>query len=317
MATIPYYEPFYVGSTNQTSPDVRLYAPVPGAVWRRGAVLVQQTTGTVGQTTLPAPQGSMAALNGPAASAVTFGTATTAGAPGGTYYVVVTYTATTNESLPSQEFVTNVLPGQTPTITVASAGAPGAATNFAAYVSFLPGFEVLQQGSKTTTALGAAFTVPNPLTNYQGVNGAATNAAGASGASIVGIAENDSNEIFFSGTGGSIGVGNQSLLGATQSLPPLLPLEVPLAYVASAAGAGAVFEFSLRQTIAWSPTLVGTQVGLYLDATSGFYVMDTAQSNKVAYIKQSADGAPINSVTGTVGDYGKRVQIIFLPSVTI
>jgi hypothetical protein len=307
MAVINYFEPYYVGSGNQTAPVPGLYAPAPGAVWRRGAVLTTSTTGTI---TLPAPTGSMAALAGPAASAVTFGSSSSSGAPGGTYYVQVTYTASSNESLPSQEYITNVLPGYVPTITVASAGAPGAATNFAAYVSLLPGFEALQQASKTTTALGSAFTVANPLTNSTGIAGAATNASG----SLVGIAENDSNEIFFSGTGGSIMVGNQSLLGATNSLPPLLPLEVPLAYVCKLID-NAIFEFSLRQTIAWSPTLVNAQVGLYLDATSGFYTVDTAQSNKVAYIIGPADG--VQSVVGTTGDYGKRVQVIFLNSATL
>jgi hypothetical protein len=252
----------------------------------------------------------MATLAGPPASAVTLGSSASAGAPGGTYYVQVTYTATANESLPSQEFIYNALPGYVLTTTVSGTGAPAAATSWAAYVSFVSGYEALQQSTKTSTSLGNPYTVNNPLTNSTGVAGAATNASG----SLVGIANTDSNEIFFSGTGGSITVGNQSLLGATSSVPPLLPLDVQLLYVTKLTG-GSVWEFSLRNTIIWSPTLIGSAVGIYLDPTTGFYTMDTAQSNKVATIISDVWG--VEAQVGYVGDTGKRVQVQFTSSAVI
>lgn len=303
MALIPYFEPFWVGSGLNEAPTPGEYLPAPGAAWRRGALLVTSTTGTL-TGTLPTPQGSMAALAGPNAAAVTLAASAVSGAPGGTYYVVLTYTATSNESLPSQEYVFNALPGNVVSITVASAGAPAAATNFAAYVSFAPQYELLQQASKTTTALGSAFIVANPLTNSTGVAGAVTGVSG----SIVGLANTDSNEIFFSGTGGSSGVGNQSLLGATNSLPPLLPNDVLLLYVTKLTG-GTILEMSMRQTNYWSPSYLGQTAGIYLDATTGFYTVDPTQTNKVLTIIGTADGVP--AICGTYGDQGKRVQVQF------
>jgi hypothetical protein len=264
-------------------------------------LIISDNTGTI---TLPAPTGSMAALPGPTAANVTLSSTTSSGAPGGTYYVVTTYTATSNESLPGPELVYNALPGYVVTVNVSSTGAPAAATNFAAYISFAPQFEALQQSTKTTTALGSTFTAINPLTNSYGVGPAATNVSSG----IYGLANTDSNEIFFSGTGGAITVGNQSLMGATNSLPPLLPFDTQGLYVTKLSG-GTILEMSMRQTTYWSPTYEGTTAGIYLDSTTGFYTVDPSQSNKVLTIIGSADGVP--SVVGTYGDQGKRVQVVF------
>lgn len=309
MATIQPWEPQYVGNPDFSAP---LQVPVlvaPGAAWRRGDFIVSQTVGTI---LTPAPTGSMAATAGPALAAVTVGSSASAGAPGGTYYCTVTYTATSNESLPSLEFPINVLPGFVPTVSVAAAGAPAAATNFAAYMALTPGYEALQQATRTTTALGATFTAANPLTNSVGMARAATNAA-----TLAGMAVNDSNENFYGGPGGSSNIGNQSLMGATMNQSPLTPNEAQLAYVMKLTG-GAIVEINLRLNVAntWTPILAaqGAQVGLFYDP-SGFPTADVGQANKVATILQGSDGVP--SVVGTNGDIGKRVQIQFLTSATV
>jgi len=300
MATIPYLLPQWA-SFNNTSPNQVPYYPAPGAIWREGDVLIQSTTGTMTQP----PNlglGTFVGQAGPAASRVTFTAATTAGAPAATYYIQVTdaYSGG-NESIPSQEFIVNSQAGQTPIVAVSATGAPTNATSFNVYAARYPGMEGKQNSS--ITAYASTVTLASPLTNSIGVNKGATAAA----ANIVGIAVNDSTQNYFIGGGGSILVGNQSILGATNSLPPLTPPEVLQAYVIKLQN-GTYWEFSLRTTIPWYPSLVGSSVGLYLDATTGFWVVDTAQT-AVATIYQSSDG--VNSICGTVGDIGKRVIVTF------
>lgn len=302
MATIPYFEPQWVRNTLANEPEQLLYAPAPGQFWRRGSFLIPVTTGSI--VAPPGGVGTLATTPGPAASAVTLSYSASAGAPGGSSWVILTYRgASTAESLPSQEFIVNVPPGNVLTAIVSATGAPALATNFAAYVSQIPGFELLQG---TVTALGSTFTASNPLADSTGVGQAATNVAG----SIAGMAINDSNENFYAGPGGSTNVGSQSLMGSTNSLPPLTPLEPPLDYVLKLNACW--IEMNLRQTIPYYPSLIGTQVGLYLDATSGWFVADTSQSNKVATIVQQAAGVP--GVQGSYGDLGARVVVQFIAS---
>jgi hypothetical protein len=263
------------------------------------------TTGTI--VTAPGAgggTGALAGVAGPLPAAVTITPTAVTNAPGGTYYIVVTYAATGAESGPSQEFVANVLPGFMPQVNVVAAGAPAAATSYNYYVGLFPQTEVKQNGAIVT--LGTATTVPNPLTNTAGINQAVTNQA-----IIYGLAVNSSLATYYSGTGGSFAVNEHSLFGATTSQPPMNPAEVYMGYVIKLFPYLPV-EISLINTVAWSQMLVGTQVGLTLDAATGWFVADPTQSNKVATIVQSSDGD--FRTLGQAGDYGKRVLINFLQS---
>ena len=293
-------------------------------VFRRWDVLLLTTTGTIVTPSGGASSGgtSLAAVAGPAlaagqgifsiissATSITSGAVTvtasaSASAPAQTYFCIVTYTNTSgsNESLSSQEFIIYCPAGLLPSVNVASAGAPTGAATFALYVGLYPGYEALQQASKYTTSLGTAFQIPNPLTNSQGLARAATNAS----ANIVGIAADDSNALFYNGVGGSGVIGNQSLFGATMTQQPLAANDAFLNLVYKLQAQ--VIEISLVQ--AWNPMLAGGAVaGLLLDPTTGFFVADTSQSNKVLNILGFVNGP--SSVQGGVGLTGSRVQATF------
>lgn len=307
MPDIPYFEPFYVGAGNFQAPIVENYVPVYGAAFRRGAFLALTTTGTIYNPLGGADGfGTLVGVPGPTASEVIFGTTASAGKPAATYYVQVAYCDSggeTDESILSQEFVVNVPAGFELTVEVITAGAPSGYDYFNTYVSLFPGYEALAGSTHgSPTATGSALTIVYPLANSKGVTGAATNAS----ASIVGMSINSSAAIFFSGVGGSTGTGEQSLFGATNSLPPLEPAEIFMAPVVKA-GFGAIFEMSLVQ--AFYPNLIASTAGLTLDATSGFYVVDNSQSNKILNIIGQSSGVP--SVTGVPGQTGCRVLVQF------
>lgn len=312
MATIGYYEPRIVGNGSIKEPVKFMVNPAQGAAWRRGDIVVQATTGTI--TALPtAGQGALATAAIPGssgASAVTITNSASSGAPAQTYFIALTYTATSAESQPAY-FVQNCPPGYIPTITVASAGAPSGATNFAAYVGLLPGYYSLQQASKTTTALGSAFNVAYPLTNSAGANRGATNLSG----SILGLADSMSDETYFDGYGGSFTAGRAgSRLGSTNTIAPLTPTEAPLLYVVGL-GNGQRVELNLVNTTAWSPYLLGTTAGLALDSSTGFFVVDPGQSNKIVTIVDQRPGVYIGpTASGTAGDLGARVVVEFSSS---
>ena len=300
--TIPYLLPQWQATPDFSSPLQVPYYPAPQAIWREGDLLISTVTGTV-VTPPGAGLGTLAGVPGPLASRITVTSTATTGAPGGTYYYQVTDALSGgNESTPSQEFVYNVLPGFTPTVVVSATGAPATGTSYNLYASFLPGLEARQTAA--IVAYGTTTTLPAVLVNSMGVRRAASNPA----ANIVGLAVNDSNQSYFNGGGGSAAVGNQSLFGATVTLPPLTPPEVLTAYVVKLQG-GTYWEFSLRQTIAWTPALVGTACGLYLDPVTNFFVVDTAQNGNVVTIVGSSDG--VQSITGAIGDFGKRILVTF------
>lgn len=315
MSQFGYRAPSLVGTANLKEPKQILGAPAQNAVWRAGDILINKTTGTI--TAPPASgsvgTGSLANTSAPGASgsnAVTITNATTSGAAAATYYIIVTNTYSGGEGPPSQLYVQNCPAGKTPSITAASTGAPASATNFAVYVGVVPGYLSLQQATKTTTALGSAYTIPATLSNNIGWAQAAT----GSSSNIIGMAVNDSNALYFRGGGGSFNVGNGSILGATSALPPLTPFESPGSY-AITLGGGQLLEMSLVNTSAWSPSLLYTAVGLTLDATTGFFIADPGQT-QVATIVDHRDGAYIGPTgTGTTGDTGVRVIVQFLSSV--
>jgi hypothetical protein len=299
---VPYHEPVLVGTGAIKEPRQILGAPTQNAAWRRGSILRNITSGAVS----PAPTGALAAFAGPAASAITIGTSAVAGAPAATYYYQVTYTATGTESQPTQ-YIVNVNAGFVPTINVASAGAPTGATNYAYYASVEPGYYLLQQGTRTTTALGTTFTTAYPLTNVTGWNQAVTGTS----ANIVGVALADSNANYFDGTGGSFLAGTAgSRLGPSVNIPPLSPFEAQGVYVLGL-GFGQIIEMNYTQAIPWTSNLVGSAVGISLDAATGWFYADPAQT-ACAQIVGQRDGVYIGpTAPGTVGDFGTRVDVVF------
>jgi hypothetical protein len=291
-------------------------------VWRRGDILVNTPVGNIVTPSGGASSGgtSLATTAGPAlaagqgvftliststsitSGAVTVTAATSANNPAQTYYCIVTYTNTTgsNESLSSQEFIIQCPAGLAPQVTVASASAPTGAATFALYVGLYPGYEALQQATKYTTSLGTAFTIPAPqLTNSIGLSRAATNASAA----MFGMAVDDSNALFYNSIGN---VGNQSLFGVTMTQPPLTAADAynNLVYKLQSQ----TLEMNLVQP--FYPSVIGGAVaGLLLDPTTGFFVADTSQSNKVLNILQAAVGP--QGFEGGVGITGTRVWVQF------
>ena len=312
MAVLPIIPPRIVGTPGIDSPIPKAWFPAPGSSWREGAMCQLVTTGSI---SLPTPQGSMAALAGPTTGgsgpfsitsssfSQTAGNFTVAGhantaAPAATYYIFATYTATSNESLAGPEFACSCPAGVVPAITVASAGAPAAATNFALYVGVFSGSECLQQATKTTTALGSAFNVPWTLTNSQGVNNGASNM----NSGIVGIAMHDSAATYgpaFGGVGGG-GIGGsftggaiQSQLGTWANPPPVGPPDPQQALFLSVANQVPV-EISLKQAF-YGPSTIGSAFGLTLDTTSGYFVADTGATGC---------GTIVDKVWGSTADVG-------------
>jgi hypothetical protein len=316
MAQFTYRAPSLVGTANLKEPLQRgPGVPLQNATWRAGDILINKTAGTIVAPPATASTGSGTLANSiapgnPGGNAVTITQATTAGASAQTYYILVTNTYSGGEGPPSQLYVVNCPVGKTPAVTAASAGAPGTATNFAVYAGIFPNSLSLQQATKTTTALGSAYTLAAPLTNSVGWAQAVT----GSSSNIIGLAINDSNAVYFSGGGGSFSVGNQSIMGATSALPPLTPFEAPGAY-AIGLGNGQQIEMSLVNTSAWSDSLLGAAIGLTLDATTGFFIADPGQT-QVGNIVGHRDGAYIGPTgQGTNGDTGVRVIVSFLSSV--
>lgn len=296
-----------VGIPGIDSPLVRGYYPAPGAAFREGDILAVTTTGTI---LTPSPSGSSttalgAASAGPAASAVTFGSTTTSGAPAQAYYIVVTYTAAGLESQPSQEFVVYSAAGKTPTVTVAVAGEPTNTTNFATYVGIYPGSEALQDTTRTTTATGSAFTIPWPFTNFTGVNRAASNV----NSKIVGIALHDSAELYSSGIGGAGTSGGPANVLGTWSNPPPLGQPDPLQDLVASLIAPAVIEISLKQP--YYTSLNGTTAGFTLDTSqqaAGIFIADTTATTALTIL--GAIGGAQSDVGGGPGDTGTRIKAI-------
>lgn len=304
MATINYRAPQLVGSGNIREPKMLAVLPAQNASFRRGDLVVQSTTGSITNPPSVGSGAGLASAAAPAASAVTIVNHAVTGAAAQTYYIKVTYTATGQETVASQEFVQNCPAGYVPGVTVAAAGAPAAATNFAAYVGILPGTEALQQATKTTTALGTEFDCAYPLTNSIGANRGATNLS----SNILGLALADSSANYFGGVGGSF-MGGQpgTLLGTTNTIPPLAPTDAYYNYVVGL-GNGQLVEFSLNQNTAYQNNLLGSTAGLTLDSTSGIWTVDPTQSNKIFTITDFRQGVAIGPTSsGSVGDLGVRI----------
>ncbi|MDE2098155.1 MAG: hypothetical protein KGL39_12950 [Patescibacteria group bacterium] len=83
---------------------------------------------------------------------------------------------------------------------------------------------------------------------------------------------------------------------------------------------GMLFEMSLNQATTLATSLIGTSAGLNYDSTSGFFFVDTTQTNKIFTIVQISGGPdslfPAYSVAGAangvIGDSGGRVIVAAL-----
>lgn len=201
----------------------------------------------------------------------------------------------------SAEFIQNCPAGFVPQVTVASAGAPAGATNYAVYASVMEGAETLQQATKTTTALGANFTLPNPLINPSGITRAASNA----NSGIAGLTLHDSGALYATGVGGSNTAGGiNQLLGTWGNPPPLGGFDAAQALVVPLILSQAV-EISLKQP--WTSGLSGSQAGLTLDTSqqaAGVFIADTTATACLTILERLDLG-------GAVNDTGARVRAIF------
>ena len=309
---ISYRESQFVGNPNLKEPIPYLVSPAQDQTWNRGDILGLETVGTI-----VAPPGvgtgALASAAGPLASAVTITNAATAGAQPHTYFIELTYTATSAESAVSQLFVQNCPAGYTPSVTVASAGAPAGATDFAAYIGLSPTSLALQQATKTTTALGSAYVATSPLTNYTGAFRVATNVA----SNIAGIAIDDSGALLFGGYSGSFTAGTvTSLFGSSNSMQPLMATDAPLNMI-NGLGNGAQIEMNLNTASgAFTQALISQTAGITLDPATNFYTVDTTQSNKVCRIVDARQGVYIGpTASSDSSGLGTRVIVSFLPSV--
>lgn len=324
MAVLPVIGPHIAGVPGIDSALIKSYSLAQNAAWREAGFLQLITTGTATGKGLAVSSGALAGVAGPAwnggqlsinstaavvSGAVTVTGVNSAGAPPTTTYVFLTYTAAgVIESLPGPEFIVNTAANFTFSIAVAAAGAPAAATNFAMYESVYEGGELLQQATKTTTALGAAFTSPVPLTNSVGINQAPTNAT----TTIVGIALHDSQSLWATGVGGAFTAGGISqLLGAWMPPPTLGPIDPSQGLVCSLVNAQP-FEACLVQP--WSNAFIGSAVSLVLDA-SGWHTVSISGGNQFATIVGKAFGSPAD--VGGVNDTNVRVNCVAISTAVI
>lgn len=152
-------------------------------------------------------------------------------------------------------------------------------------------------------------------------SGLLTKPAGAVGTGIpttgiVGLSNIDSTALYFAGIGGSAAeatpaAANTQLFGYTTATTALQPGLDFQGCPTTLAHNGQQYEVSLAQAFAQNQIGVAGNVGVALDAASGYYIADTSATNKVATIVGEVDGPG----KGTIGDFGKRVIIVFLPTV--
>ena len=294
MAALNLVPPSLIGQPGLEQPfNLDFISASPYAIFRRMDILQQATTGSL---TNPNPNGSLSTIVPPAILASQIAPTVTGSSAATQYVMFYTYIGSASiESQPSPEYLLNLAAGTTYTLTIPSAGAPAAATNFAVYIGVISGGEFQQVAS---TALGSAASIPNPLTNYNGVIQAATNA----NTNIVGFAESD-YDVTYAPRAGSPGPGysNRDLFGIDATRPPLGWLEQYQVGYYKVNANQQLFEASLVQ--AWYPSLLGTTAGILLSATYSCHAVDNSQSNKVITIVGKVQG-PDNTTYGSVGDVG-------------
>lgn len=324
MAVQPITGPSLFGTNGGQAPVPRSYYLHQSPSFRESDFLALVTTGTINT---PSPQGGLATATGPSlgqnfnlpntSASLTVGnvaiTATGSGAPTNavSYYVQLTYCDSGSESIPGAEFILNCAGGVLPIVNVTTAGGTGAG-HYSPYIGLFSGGEARQVAALTTQAINSAFTFPSPLTNNIGINQAATNQSG----SIVGIAMADAEARYARGVGGAANVGGPgNLLGYWANPSPLGPPD-PLQMLVQPLINGQLVSINLKQ--AWYPSLIGTTAGLLIDPTSGYFVLDNSQSNKIATIVGMSQLA--GSVTSPIispGDTYVRVNAVFSASAVI
>lgn len=143
-------------------------------------------------------------------------------------------------------------------------------------------------------------------------SGVATKAA-ANQASIAGMVLANSSSIYHAASGAGTGLN----FGPDQTGTALVPaVEQNLGVMTF--GSGVMLEISLNQATTLANSLIGTQVGLGYDATSGFFFADPTAANKIGVIQLLPGGpdSPRGPQTGNgqIGDSGGRVVISFIAS---
>jgi hypothetical protein len=130
---------------------------------------------------------------------------------------------------------------------------------------------------------------------------------------IVGVAIQNSVQNY----GGSIQTtpALNGIFGYSQVNTPLVPADASLTKVAKVYSP-ALVEINLNITTGWvtggaQQANIGSAVGLSIDPSTGFFVADPTQSNKVAEIVEAVDGPSF----GAAGDLAKRVRIQFYATV--
>lgn len=149
-----------------------------------------------------------------------------------------------------------------------------------------------------------------------GIAPATANQAG----NIVGVAQCASNSVWqgFATPNPTVVFGasnlNSGLFSAQPGQVPVIPLGPPNEVIGN-----------LTATTGWvsggtQQAGIGTQVGLAIDGTTGYYIFDPTASNLVATI-QDVDNSVNSAITGgqyqanPTGLLGARVRVVFLPSV--
>lgn len=139
----------------------------------------------------------------------------------------------------------------------------------------------------------------------------ATATANVSG-NIAGIAQHDSNANFGGGTGINVTIGSTQVGTGLFPASPGQTIVVPL-------GSPAIVAINLTATTGWisggtQQANIGTQVGLAIDGTTGFFLADPTASNKVATIVGIQDGVVLGGTESLAGNLGARVYVAFLSS---
>lgn len=143
-------------------------------------------------------------------------------------------------------------------------------------------------------------------------SGVATKAA-ANQAAIAGMVMAPSASIYHAASNAGVGLN----FGPDQTGNALIPAtEQNLGVLIFSSGVW--LEISLNQATTLANSLVGTQVGLGYDATTGYFFADPGAANKVGIIELLPGGpdAPRGAQTGNgqIGDLGGRVVISFIAS---
>lgn len=123
---------------------------------------------------------------------------------------------------------------------------------------------------------------------------------------LVGIAQHDSNATY-----DQVTTGLQAVFGASQENTALFP-GTPGELLVATLGANIVVKMSLPATTGWitggtNQAKLGTQVGLNIDGTTGFFYADDQASNKLGEIVGKVTGPGF----GAAGDTGAVVYVSF------